>query len=133
MRELAAASGQKDYADEAVRMLRQAIGETVPEDPEAARRQTALAAALIARFGLDRHRGDLIEARHLLTEAITVLRSALGAGHADTLSARLEMARAYAAEGRDAEARAIVTEVLPSLPREHPSYRVARALEESLR
>lgn len=133
MRELAAASGQKDYADEAVRTLRQAIGETVPEDPEAARRQTALAAALIARFGLDRHRGDLIEARHLLTEAITVLRSALGAGHADTLSARLEMARACAAEGRDAEARAIVTEVLPSLPREHPSYRVARALEESLR
>jgi len=132
MRELAVASGQKHYADEAVRMLRQAMRETVPEDLETPRRQTALAAALIARFGLDGHRGDLIEARHLLTGAIAVLTSSLGAGHADTLSARLEMARAYAAEGRDAEARAILTDVLPSLPREHPRYRVARELDESL-
>ena len=63
-------------------MLRQAIGETVLEDPELPRRQTALAASLIARFDFDGHRGDLIEARHLLTEAITVLTATLGAGHA---------------------------------------------------
>ena len=133
MRELAVASGRKFYADEAVRMLRQAMGETVPQDPEMPRRQTVLAASLIDRFGFDGHRGDLIEARHLLTEAITELTAARGTGHADTLTARLELARAYAAEGRAAEARAILTDVLPSLPREHPSYRAARKLEASLR
>ena len=133
MRELAVATGRKFYADEAVRMLRQAMGETVPEDPESPRRQTVLAASLIDRFGFDGHRGDLIEARHLLTEAITELTAALGTGHADTLTARLELARAYAAEGRDAEARAILTDVLPSLPRGHPRYRAARKLEASLR
>ena len=132
MRELAVASGRKYYADEAVRMLRQAIGETVLEDPELPRRQTGLAASLIARFEFDGHRGDLIEARHLLTEAIAVLTSTPGAGHADTLSARLELARACAAEGRNVEARTILTDVLPSLPPEHPGYRAARALEESL-
>ena len=92
-----------------------------------------LAASLIDRFEFDGHRGDLIEARHLLTEAITELTAALGAGHPDTLTARLELARAYAAEGRDAEARTILTDVLPSLPRGHPRYRAARALEASLR
>ncbi len=98
MRELAVASGLKYYADEAVKMLRQAISETVPQDPELPRRQTGLAAALIARFTFDRHRGDLIEARYLLTETIAALTSSLGAGHPDTLSARLELARANAAE-----------------------------------
>ena len=133
MRELAVASGRKDYADEAVRMLREAIGETVPEDPEMPQRQTELAASLIARFEFEGHRGDLIEARHLLTDAISALTSSLGAGHPDTLSTRLGLARAYAAEGRDVEARTILTDVLPLLPREHPSYQAARALEELLR
>ena len=133
MRDLAVASGRKDYADEAVRMLRQAIGETVPEDPEMPGRQAELSSSLTARFEFEGHRGDLVEARHLLTEAIAALTSALGAGHPDTLSMRLGLARAYAAEGRDVEARTILTDVLPSLPREHPSYQAARALEESLR
>jgi tetratricopeptide (TPR) repeat protein len=133
LRELAAASGLRHYADEAVTTLRQAVGETLPEDPQMPRRQTELAAALIARFGFEGHRGDLIEARHLLTEGIPALASSLGAGHPDTLSARLELARIFAAEGRDADARTILTEVLPSLPHEHPSYQAAHALEESLR
>ena len=133
MRELAVASGRKSYADDAVRMLRQAIGETVLEDPELPRRQTALAASLIARFNFDGHRGDLIEARHLLTEAITVLTATLGAGHPDTLSANLELAGAYAAEGRNGEARTILVNVLASLPPGHVGYRAARALKESLR
>jgi tetratricopeptide (TPR) repeat protein len=133
MRELAVASGQQHYADEAVAMLRQAIGDTVLENPELPRRQTALAASLITRFEFDGHRGDLLEARHLLTEAIAVLATTPGAGDADTLSARLELASAYAAEGRSAEARTILADVLPSLPPEHPGYRAARALKESLR
>jgi len=132
-RELGVTGGRKHDVDEAVRTLRQAIGETLPEDPEMPRRQSELAASLTARFEFEQYRGDLVEARHLLTEAVAALTSALGAGHPDTLSTRLGLARAYAAEGRDAEARTILTDVLPSLPREHPSYQAARALEESLR
>ncbi len=132
-RELAMVSSDEAHLAMAIGALREAIGETLPEDPELPRRRIELATALLARFEFDRHRGDLIEARHLLTEAIAALTSGLGARHPDTLAARVELAHAYAAEGRDAEARAILTDVLPSLPREHPSYQSARALEESLR
>jgi tetratricopeptide (TPR) repeat protein len=132
MRELAVATGQKHHADEAVRLLRQAIGETVPEDPQAPRRQMELATTLITRFGFGGRRGDLIEARQLLMDAITVLSSALGDHHADVVSARLELARAYAADDRVAEARAILADALSSLPPSHPGYQAARRLEESL-
>jgi hypothetical protein len=59
--------------------------------------------------------------------------SSRGARHPDTLSARLIMARAYAAEGRDDEARAILAEVLSELGPEHQDYWKARELEEALR
>jgi tetratricopeptide (TPR) repeat protein len=132
-RELALVLGDETELGRAISALREAIGETLPEDPELPRRRIELAASLLARFEFDRHRGDLIEARQLLTEATAALTSGLGAGHPDTLAARVELARTYAADGRSAEARAILTDVLPSLPREHPGYQAARALDVSLR
>jgi tetratricopeptide (TPR) repeat protein len=120
------------FAD-AVRWLREAIGETPSGDPERPRRQAELAIALIGRYEHEEHRGDLIEAWPLLTEAIATLTSSRGARHPDTLSARVVLARAYVAAGWSDEARAILTDVLPGLTPEHPDYRAARKLDEALR
>jgi tetratricopeptide (TPR) repeat protein len=133
MRLLAADSGHRDDADQAVRLLRQAIAETAPPDPELPRRQAELATSLIARFESDGHRGDLLEARQLLSEAAAALTTTLGAGNPQTLAARVGLARVAVADGRIADARAILTEVLSSLPPDEPVYRAARALVESLR
>jgi len=130
---LAAGGGRRDDADQAVRLMRQAVAETGAQDPELPRRQAELATSLIARFAFDGHRGDLLEARQLLAEAIATLTATLGARNPDTLAVRVGLARVAAADGRSAEARVILTDVLSSLPPSHPVYPVARALVESLR
>jgi hypothetical protein len=113
--------------------MRQAIAETAPLDPELPRRQAELATSLIARFGFDGHRGDLLEARQLLAEAIAALSATLGARSPETLAARVELARVTAADGRTADALAILGDVVSSLPHSHSAYRDALALVESLR
>ena len=130
--ELTLATGAAQDLAMAVATLREAIGQTRPDDRELPVRQAALATALITRFERQGHRGELIEARYLLTEAVARLAAERGRNDSATLSARLLLARADAADGRHTEARAALDALIPQLGPDHRDYRAALALREGL-